>query len=63
MQATLWHKIFHLHLSFCIWKLWKRRKKIQAFEYLKNKKGLLNEIKTLFIVFEGLSFSEKIKIW
>ena len=32
---------------------------IQKFEYLKNKKSFLDEIKTIFIVFEGLSFSEK----
>ena len=33
--------------------------KIRKFKYLKNKKSFLDEIKTLFIVFEGLSFGEK----
>ena len=29
MQANLWHhKLFHFHLPFCIWKLWKGREKI-----------------------------------
>ena len=38
-------------------------KKSQNFEYLKNKKSFLDEIKkTIFIVFEGLSFGEKINI-
>ena len=33
-----------------------KRKKIQKFEYLENEKRF-------FIVFEGLSFGEKIKMW
>ena len=41
----------------------KEGKKLQKFEYLENKKSFLDEIKkTFFIVFEGLSFDEKIKI-
>ena len=32
---------------------------IQKLEYLENEKTFLDEIKTFFIVFEGLSFSEK----
>ena len=32
---------------------------IQKFEYLENEKSFLDEIKTFFIVFEGLSFGEK----
>ena len=36
---------------------WKLKK--QKFEYLKNEKSFLDEIKTFFIVFEGLSFDEK----
>ena len=35
------------------------KKKIQKFEYLENEKSFLDEIKTFFIVFEGLSFGEK----
>ena len=34
---------------------------IQKFEYLENKKSFLDEIKTSFIVFVGLSFGEKQK--
>ena len=45
-------------------KCWKEGKKLRKFEYLENEKSFLDEIKkTLFIVFEGLSFGEKIKIW
>ena len=30
--------------------------KIQKHEYLKNEKSFLDEVKTFFIIFEGLSF-------
>ena len=40
----------------------KEGKKLQKFEYLENKTSFLEEIKTIFIVFEGLSFGQKIKI-
>ena len=40
----------------------KEGKKLQKLEYLKNKKSFLYEKKTFFIVFEGLSFGEKIEI-
>ena len=37
MLANSWHhKLFHFHLSFRIWKVWKG-KKLQKFECLKNK--------------------------
>ena len=39
----------------------KEGKKIKKIEYLKNEKSFLDEIKGFFIVFEGLSFGEKIK--
>ena len=39
----------------------KEEEKIQKFEYLENEKSFLDEIKTFFTVFEGLSFGEKIK--
>ena len=43
--------------------MWKGREKIQKCEYLENEKSFLDEIKkTVFIVFEGLLFGEKIKI-
>ena len=35
--------------------------KIQKFAYLENKNSFLDEIKTLFIDFEGLSFGENMK--
>ena len=45
-------------------KFGKERKKLRKFAYLKNEKSFLDEIKkTFFIVFEGLSFDEKIKNW
>ena len=64
MQANLWHhKLFHFHLPFWIWKVWKGREKIQNLEYLDNEKSFFDEIKNIFTVFEGLSFDEKMKIW
>ena len=33
--------------------------KIQKFEYLENEKSFSDEIKNIFIVFEGLSFDKK----
>ena len=36
-----------------------RKTNIQKFGYLENEKSFLDEIKTFFIVFEGLSFGEK----
>ena len=42
----------------------KKRKKLQKFEHLENKKSFLDKIKTIFIVvFKELLFGEKIKIW
>ena len=41
--------------------MWKGREKLQRFEHLKNKKSFLDAIKNIIIVFEGLSFGEKIK--
>ena len=40
----------------------KKEEKLQKFEYLENEKSFLDEIKNIFTVFEGLSFSEKLKI-
>ena len=40
-----------------------RKGKSQKFEYLENEKSFIDEIKKHFsIVFQGLSFDEKIKI-
>ena len=52
MQANSWyHKLFHFHLSFRIWKVWKGREKLQKFEYVENKKSFLDEIKNIFHIF------------
>ena len=64
MQANLWHLDYSA--SFCPFesgKSGKEGKKLQKLEYLENEKSFLDEIKTFFIVFKGLSFGEKIKIW
>ena len=34
---------------------------MQNFEYIENEKSFLDQIKAFFIIFEGLSFGEKIK--
>ena len=47
---------------FVFGKCGKEGKKLQKFEYFKKEKSFLDEIKIFFIVFEGLSFGEKIKI-
>ena len=48
IQANSWHnKLFHFHLFFWIWKVWKG-KKLQKFEYLKNEKSFLDEVKNIF---------------
>ena len=41
--------------------MWKRREKLQKFEYLENEKSFLDEYKAFFVVFEGLLFVEKNK--
>ena len=62
--ANSWHHIlFHFHLCFCIWKLWKGKEKITKLVYLKNEKNFFDAIKNIFMIFEGLPFGEKIKIW
>ena len=49
MQAnSSHHKLFYLHLSFWIWKVWKEGKKLQKFEYLENENTFLDEIKNIF---------------
>ena len=60
------HGIIDYSTSICPFesgKCGKEVKKLQKFEYLKNKKSFLDEIKNILIVFEGLSFDEKIKNW
>ena len=48
MQTNSWHKSFHFHLSFESGKCGKGGKKLQKFEYLKNGKSFLDEIKNIF---------------
>ena len=49
MQANSWHhKLFHFSLSFGIWKVWKKGKKLEKFEYLEKEKTFLDEIKNNF---------------
>ena len=50
-QANSWHhKLFHFHLSFWVWKVWKEMEKLQKFEYLRNKKlqNLMKKTDTSF---------------
>ena len=59
MQVNSWHhKLFHFHLSFYIWGVWKGREKIQKLEYLENEKNFLDEIRNTFN-----SFSRAIISW
>ena len=61
MLAYSWHhKLFHFPCPFESRKFGKEGKKLQKSEYLENKKSFLDEIKNIFIVFEGVSFDEKI---
>ena len=43
-------------------KFGKKGKMLKKFEYLENEKSFLDEIKNIFMIFEGLPFAEKIKI-
>ena len=63
MQASSWHKLFHFHLLFWIWKVWKGRGKITTIWISQEWKELFRWNKKHFSVFEGLSFGEIIKIW
>ena len=57
--------IINYSTSICPFESGKRRKegkKLQKFEYLKNEKSFLDEIKNIFYSFKGLSLGEKIKI-
>ena len=62
MQVSSWHhKLFHFHLSFWIWKVWKGREKLQKFEYLENEKSFLDERKYTFQFLKGYHCVEKWK--
>ena len=63
MQVNLWHyKLFHFHLPFWIWKVWKRREKITKIWISREWKELFRWNKKHFSVFEGLSFDEIKKV-
>ena len=63
MQVDSWHhKLFHFHLSFWIWKVWKGRDKITRIWISRTQKELFRWNKEHFSVFKGLSFGEKIKL-
>ena len=49
--------------SFESGKCGKERKKFQTFECLEKEKSFFDETKNNFIVFEGLSFGQKVKLW
>ena len=60
------HDIINYSTSICPFesgKCEKKGKNLQKFEYLENEKCFLHKIKNIFIVFKGVSFGEKIKIW
>ena len=64
--CKLIHGIINYSTSICLFesgKCGKEGKKSQKFEYLKNEKSFLDEIKIIFHSFKGLSFSNKMKIW
>ena len=55
------HDIINYSTSICPFEsgnCGKEGKKLQKNEYLENEKSFLGEIKTFFIVFKGLSFSD-----
>ena len=74
MHANSWHPnlcmpihdIISYSTSTCPFgsgKCGKEEKELQKFEDLENEKSFLDEMKNIFIVFKGLSFCEKIKVW
>ena len=48
MPVNSYHEISHFHLSFESGKRGKETKKFYKFEYLKNEKSFLDEIKHIF---------------
>ena len=60
LQVNSWHKLFHFHLSFWFCKVGKITQIWISSEW---KELCRWNKKTFFIVFEGLWFIKKIKIW
>ena len=56
------HKLFHFHLSFWIWKVWKGREKITKIWMSREWKELFKWNKKHFSVLKRLSFGGKINI-
>ena len=64
MQDNLWHHKYSTSICpFESGKCGKEGKHLQKIDNFEEKKSFFDEIKTFFIVFEGLSFDEKIKTW
>ena len=57
------HDIINYSTSICPFESGKCGKEEQKLQNLGNEKSFLDEIKTFFIVFQGLSVGEKIKIY
>ena len=53
MQANLWHKFSTSICPFESEKRGKEEKRLQKFEYLKNKMSFLDEIKNIFQFLRG----------
>ena len=49
MQANLWHKLFHFHLPFWIWTVWKGREKITKNWISRERKELFQLNKKHFL--------------
>ena len=59
MQANLWHKFSTSICPFESEKRGKEEKKLQKFEYLKNKMSFLDEIKNIFQFLKGYHLVKK----
>ena len=57
------HKLFHFHLSFWIWNIWRKKtEKFLKIEYVENEKSFLDEIKNIFYSFWRAIIWQKNKI-
>ena len=59
MQANLWHKFSTSICPFESEKRGKEEKRLQKFEYLKNKMSFLDEIKNIFQFLKGYHLVKK----
>ena len=51
MEANSWHKLFHFHLSFSVWKVWKGRGKMTKIWISREQKELFRCNKKRFSQF------------